>query len=352
MPARTAPTQPPPAGTGSSVPTTAVVVAEAPKGVEAAQDLRLMTVAGRADKSLERFETVVTIPPEFQYAITKRGKRATDDLPAIPDETKVGLTVDAYDYLNRVVGATFFLPEKVHDENGVLQLNPIHRKDYIYLRMGAVWYTPLGQLVSAVEDVEVDFLALYMDKRANAWSAQVITDAEGAVVWDDRGNPKMKLSPDDERKAMRELTRARSFGPRYAVTVARVRLLKMATGVRSLPLQAKRAYQVRVVGYRDQMTPEQRVTQVAEDTASLYGRPPDIKPLNAAEAAEVDDAMGQDEDAVEQFERDKVARHEEPEGPPPPDAPAPAAEPVGPADAQPLTAPWTAQDGADVDGLS
>lgn len=346
-----------PAPANPTTPTTAMVPAEPNRGAEAAQDLRVMTVAGRADKSLERFETVVTIPADYQYAITKRGKQATERYPAIPDETKVGLTVDGYDYLNRVVGATFFLPEKVHDEKGVLQLNPIHRPDYIYLRMGAVWYTPLGQLVSAVEDIEVDFEALWQDKRANSWDVKPMLDADGQVRWDAAGRwPLLTVKPEEEIKALRELTRMRSFGPRYAVTVARVRLLKMATGIRSLPIDRKAPFQVRVIGYRDQMQPEQRVAQVAEDTAALYGRPSDIKPLTAAEAAEVDEGGVLDDEAqVEQMEREQVARQERQE---PQSTTPPAATPVGPAPAKPAAqAEPTAQDLAgpwsdtDIDGI-
>ena len=132
------------------------------------QDITILSVAQALERpGLERVESVVRIPADYQYAIprwvhqneiTEKDiivKRGSGSFHAVAD--KVGLTIDGYDYVNRVLGASFFLPEFVHDENGDMRRNPIHRKDYIYLRLAAVWYTPVGQLVYASEDVEVDF---------------------------------------------------------------------------------------------------------------------------------------------------------------------------------------------------
>jgi len=275
--------------------------------VEAAQDVSILSIANRED--VERIETSVTIPADFQYAIKQRGTKNPDGSWA-PDRFKVGISADGYDYLNRVVGASFFLPEFVHDEKGERQRNPIHRKDYIYLRLACVWYTPLGQLTMASEDVEVDFNLTWMDARINAFSAQVVMDeATGLPIFDQFGNPAVRVDPKDELKALKTLSQLRTFGPRYAQTVARVRLLKMATGIRSLPIEAPAAFKVKVVGYRDRMTPQARIQQAGGDLATLYGgRPDDIKPLTASEMAEVAPAL--DDDAIEAIDREAVAAHE------------------------------------------
>jgi hypothetical protein len=295
---RTAPPQSPGAVMAVNRANSEVAVAEA------AQDLAIMNIAGRDD--VERIETTVTIPADFQYEIKRKGQKLADGGWA-PDSYKVGITADGYDYLNRVVGASFFLPEWVHDEQGKQQRNPIHRKDYIYLRLACCWYTPLGQLIMATEDVEVDFNLTWMDARINAFSASVVMDPEsGLPVFDAFGNPAVRVDQKDELKALKTLSQLRTFGPRYAQTVARVRLLKMATGIRSLPIERPASFRVKVVGYRDRMTPQARIMQAGGDLAALYGgRPDDIKPLSAQEMAEVGPAS--DDEAIEAIDRDAVA---------------------------------------------
>jgi hypothetical protein len=311
-----------------------------------AQDMRILNIAGRSD--VERIETVVKIPADYQYEIKRKGIK--DANGNWVDEAKVGLTADAYDYLNRVIGVTFFMPEWVHDQEGKQQRNPIHRKDYIYLRLGAVWYTPLGQLVSATEDVEVDFNLTWMDARINSYSAAVVTGQNGMPLFDDFGNPMVKLDGKDELKALKTLSQLRTFGPRYAQTVARVRLLKMASGIRSLPISHVADFPIKVVGYRDRMTPQERVARAGGDAAALYGRPADIKPLSAAELDEVGTEVDPD---TETIDRDLVAaRQNEPSnatmsaqavG----QAPR-SVNPVDPPNGQPIQS-WSAEDLADLD---
>jgi hypothetical protein len=262
-----------------------------------ATDMGVMAVAGRP--GLERIEAVVTIPADFQYAIKRRTREG--------ETVKVGITADGYDYINRALGESFFLPQWVHDQEGRQQRNPIHRKDYIYLRLGAVWYTPLGQLVMATEDVEVDFILTWMDARINSYGAEVVVDQQGLPVFDAMGNPALKLSKADELKALKTLSQLRTFGPRYAQTVGRVRLLKMASGIRSLPIDRARDFQIRVVSYRDQMTPQDRIAKAQSDSDSLYGgRPDNIQPLSAEELTEA--GLGEDPDDrdPEQIDRDLV----------------------------------------------
>ncbi len=265
----------------------ALVRADQPSAVVASNEITsdMALTAYAEGRDLERVVAEVVLPVDYQYVIDKKDRETGGRVI-----TKVGITADGYDYLNRALGATFFFPRYVHDQEGREVLNPIHRRDYIYLRMGVVYYTPIGQLVSAIEDIEVDFNLMYQDKRANAWSATPIVDDRGSLLWDEAGNPALKLDPKDELKCLRELTRARAFGPRYAVTVGRVRLLKVATGIRSLPAErAGMATKIKMVSYRDRMTPEQRVAKATDTLADLYGgqHRDDLKPLSDAEAGAV-----------------------------------------------------------------
>jgi NACalpha-BTF3-like transcription factor len=126
-----------------------------------------------------------------------------------------------------------------------------------------------------------------MEARITSKSAEVIRDENtGMPAFDDNGNPIVKLNDKDEMKALKQFATQRNFGPRYAQSVARVRLLKQATGIRSLPISEPAAFPLKVVGYRDQLTAQQRIQQIATDAAPLYGRPDDMKPLSAEEMAE------------------------------------------------------------------
>jgi hypothetical protein len=294
-----------------------------------------------AGRDLERIVTEMTIPPDFQYVIpkwTKTGSRPNGDPIFTKEVGKVGISADGYDYLNRALGASFYFPRFVNDENGKEMLNPIHRKDYIYLRMGIVYYTPVGQLVSQMEDIEVDFRLMYQDKRANAKSAVPLLSDDGAMTWDEAGNPGIRLSPDDEMKCIRELTRARAFGPRYASTVGRVRLLKLATGLRSLPAEAAgRPFRVKIVAYRDRLAPEQRIAKATHTLADQYGgdvERPDLTPLADAEATGLTDIVGEQGEPPE-MEQGHVAESSEN-----------AARPI-----KPVNAPWDEVDLADLDDV-
>lgn len=278
--------------------------------VAAPQGVEVTSVATRGN--VERYEMEITIPADFQYTIPVRGKRNADgswDNSA----AKVGLTADAYDYINRVLGVSFFLPEWVHDEQGERQRNPIHRKDYIYLRLGAVWYNPMGQLLLATEDVEVDFNLTWMDARINSKDAEVVIDDEtGLPKFDQFGNPAVKIDKGSELKALKTLSQLRTFGPRYAQTVARVRLLKLASGLRSVPqapgqTPGVRAFKLKVVGFRDQMTPQERIAKVGGDLTALYGRPDEVKPLTQTEMQEIAPDVDPD---TEVMDREAIAARE------------------------------------------
>lgn len=254
---------------------------------------------------VERIETDLTLPRSFQYVIPKYEKDAAGKWRQIIG--KVGITAEGYEYINRVLGATTFLPKYIHDEDGKQQFNPIHRGDKTYGRMGIVFYNPMGQLVSVTEDYEVDFKRIYHDIRANSKDAKVVIK-DGEVQFDPDGNPLLEISPSDEMKAAKELTRMRRFGPRYGQTIARVRLLKIATGIRALPAsQAGHDTMIRVVGWRDKMTPQERIAEATHTEAALYGGDEDETPmLPSAEMGDLMEAEGEDTEAIEAAERESV----------------------------------------------
>lgn len=209
---------------------------------------------------VERVEQSVMLPPIYQYVIARYG--------AAP---KVMLTSDAYDYLNRAMGVQLYQPDWVNDETGKRVRNPIHRADYIYLRLIGVWTNDLGQTVSYREDVEVDFKLVYMDARINSKSARVEMNDEGMPKFSEGGMPIVKLDPADELKALKALSQLRTFGLRYAQTVAKTRILKTASGVRTLPIAQPRPFQIKVVGYRDKLTPAERNKRAEADLATVFG---------------------------------------------------------------------------------
>lgn len=232
----------------------------------------------------------VIVPKHLQYEV-KTGRKQ-DESGRWNDQYKVGITSDGYDAINRVVGVQFILPEWVHDEVGERVRNPIHRKDFIYLRLVGVWYNDLGQLQAYSEDLEVDFMVMYQQARANAiWygpekdpqsgkdlqhkaEMAIATDGKGEVIWNDDGTPRFKimLPPEQEMKAYQRLLDLRVMGLRYAQTVAKTRIMKVATGIRTLPLDRAKGIKVKVFGYRDNLTPEQRVEQAQRDQAAIFGR--------------------------------------------------------------------------------
>lgn len=289
---------------------TAVAIAKPTKSQMALMaPLDIQQVAGRGE--VERVEVAVTIPANFQYVITTRkNERYQDEMGVWRDnwinDNKVGLTSDAYDYINRALGASFWLPDLVPNAEGEMVRNPIHKPDYIYIRMGAVWYNAVGQLVSHIEDLEVNYKFVWHQARLESAGARMLLDENGQPQFDQMGFPALKIedmsyppkaggrepkvvtAEEQERKAVKALMQLRSMGMRYAQTVLRTRLLKVATGIKSLPIQQPGAFQVSVVGYRDHLDPQERRQQAEQGLAAIYGRKPDAKPLTHAEMAEIE----------------------------------------------------------------
>jgi hypothetical protein len=219
---------------------------------------KILSVSG--DNEVERVEQTVVLPAIYQYSINRW-----------PAGQRVMLTSDAYDYINRVMGVQFWQPKYVHDEHGERQLNPIHRPSQIYLRLVGIWRNDAGQMVSYQEDIEVDYNLTYQDSRINSKSMKIVTDKDGAPVFGDNGMPKFTLDPDDEKKALRALSQLRTFGLRYVQTVAKTRILKTASGIRQLPIEQPRDFPIRVVGFRDNLTPDERIKRAEEDMTSMFG---------------------------------------------------------------------------------
>ena len=159
------------------------------------------------------------------------------------------------------------------------------------------------------------------------------------------GNPMIELSPDDEMKALKEFANKRNFGPRYAQSVARVRLLKMATGIRSLPINVPETYPIKFVTWRDELTAQARIAQVTSDSANLYGKQDDTKPMTAEEMAQVGTEGGVEETDLdaEAVERAREAQAEDTvatdSAATTPERAAPPVEPTGegPGDQEPMT---------------
>lgn len=211
--------------------------------------------------SVERVEQTVVLPAIYQYAINR-----------YPAGQRVMLTSDAYDYINRVMGVQFYKAKFVPDEQGNLVPNPIHTPSKIYLRLVGIWRNDAGQMVSYDEDVEVDYNLTYQDARINSKSMKVVTDGDGMPVMTESGLPKFVLDADDEKKALKTLSQLRTFGLRYAQTVAKTRILKTASGIRQLPIQQPRDFPIRVVGFRDNLTPEDRIKQAEQDMTAMFGQ--------------------------------------------------------------------------------
>lgn len=239
--------------------TTAVQTVEPDRGLElpAQEILSIDTVAD----GVERIEQVVKIPPQYMYSINRWANGASTP--------KVMLTSEAYSYLNRVMGVELVRPKYTHDRDGKKKLNPIRQPGYILISLIGIYRNDLGSLVSYQEDVEVDFNLTYHDARINSRSAKVEMK-DGNPVFEN-GIPKVVLSPEDELRALKALSQLRTFGLRYAQTVAATRILRRVSGVSTLPIATPRPYPVKVVGFRDHLTPDQRMKQAQQDLKSVFG---------------------------------------------------------------------------------
>jgi hypothetical protein len=248
-------------------------------GIVQSRDLREVSIV----------QAEVAIPKHLQYGIPgKKTKDAQGNWTQGPQ--KVGLTADGYDHVNRVMGVQLITPRFVHDENGTEVLNPIHRKDYIYLRLVGVWWNDLGQMVAYGEDIEVDFQRIYQEARLNAtWyeaeegkkydtrrtaDLRIARDEDGIPIMDAEGLPKhtVVIPDSEELKALQKLYSLRTFGLRYAYTVAKTRILKVASGIRTLPVDAPKNVKVKVFGFRDNLTPEQRAAKAQQDQTAIFGK--------------------------------------------------------------------------------
>lgn len=240
---------------------------------------------------------VVRIPKHHQYKISIG--RTQDADGSWRDAYRVGVTADGYDNVNRVVGAQFIVPEYIHDEKGERVRNPIHRADYIYMRLIAIWYNDLGQMQAYSEDLEVDYKILYQQARLNAtWDDEtipevqgkggkkyrpkakaldhtiVLRDKDGRAILGPDGTPQFDVVLPDhvEARCIQRLYDLRVTGMRYAQTVLKNRLMKVVTGIRMLPIDSPRDCTVSVMAYRDDLTPTQRVERAQLEQRQVFGK--------------------------------------------------------------------------------
>jgi len=244
-------------------------------------------------------QAVVRIPAHHQYKIAAGREQGPDGQWAT--KFRVGVTADGYDNINRVVGAQFIVPEWIHDEHGNPVRNPIHRSDYIYERMIAIWYNDLGQMQAYSEDLEVDYKVLYQQARLSAtWKTEdgpekpgrgggtyrekvthnatdnvvILRDESGKAILGPDGTPQFDvILPDEvEAKCIQRLYDLRVTGMRYAQTVLKNRLMKVVTGIRMLPIEAPRDFSINVMAFRDNLTPDQRVERAQIQQREVFGR--------------------------------------------------------------------------------
>lgn len=279
----------------------------------------------RAD--VERIEHIVTLPAAYQFQMgsvkTKREKRGNDwqDVldpdtrrPIIDDTRKVGITSDGYLFLNKTLGYDIVLTEEVSDREGQMVRNPIHGPTYAAIRGGIVYRSDFGQLMWSEETVEADFWHVYQDARINTYSAKVVKK-DGVPVLDADGFPIFELSDDDERAAARTLSALRASGLKRLKTTLDVRLLKFAIGIKSLPIRSPQPVDIRLVTFRDALTPEERREMVQRSAGQIFGGT-GIKRSLAQE--EVDAIAGEQDDQDAAFlgreEADRVEQSRESQG--------------------------------------
>lgn len=221
---------------------------------------------------VQRWVVKVPMKAIHQYSI-RSGKKVGGEWV---DVHRVFITSEGYDWMNRIMGVQLHVPEWVHDEAGNAVRNPIHRRDYIYLRMVGIGYNDLGQMTAQAEDVEIDYMVEWQKERLKQKSAKVVLDESGMPKLTEQNVPVVTLSAEDELKAYTRLYQLRSFGPRQAQTVARTRILKLFSGIRTLyEVQGKEPtlapVAVTLVGYRDRFTPDERLARAKAEAEQVFG---------------------------------------------------------------------------------
>lgn len=281
------------------------------------------------------FQFGVTLYPLHQYEIStgrkNTGRRDDEGKEIWEDSKAVAPNGSGYDHLNRVAGVQFVMPRTVADQTGKQFVNPIHRRDYLYLSLIGVYRNDVGQLTSYREDIEVDFQRLYEESRMNAtwtdpstWTNKetgeislfkregkdwkykkgdkhraadeivfLRDEQTGKPLQNEDGMPiyRLNLPEEIEARCTQRLYDLRKFGLRYAYTVAKNRIMASATGIKKLPLDHVGECVVSVVSWRDLLNPEQRAKDAQAVARGVWGAAigEDVDGLTEDEMAELGD---------------------------------------------------------------
>jgi len=260
---------------------------------------------------VERIEHVVTLPAAYQFPMgsvkVKREKdhngqwrdKVNPDTGQVEldDTRKVGITSDGYLFLNRTLGLELVLAETVTGQDGKAYPNPIHQPMYAAIRGGIPYRSDFGQLLWTEETLEADYWQVYQDARINAYSAKV-RKVDGQIVTDDGGFPVFDLSDDDERSAARVLSALKASGLKRLQTSLFTRQLKVAIGIKSLPIKTPQAVDIRLVTFRDQLTTEERVERLMQTGGAIFGGTGIKKVLSPEEVEEAVRSDPDNEDAA------------------------------------------------------
>jgi hypothetical protein len=294
-------------------------------------------VARMADgdgRELQRWVVRVSLKPKHQYLIRGRSenKGGRGDDAEWETEWSASPRAEGYDVLNRVMGVQIHVPPKVHNRRGVEVANPIHDRDYLYHRSIGIGYNDLGQLITVVADVEIDFWSAWQQERLKKITAitknKVGQNATFDLLFrDENGMPKLgpggeliyRLSDADEFKCADRLFTLRNFGGRQAETIGRRRILAIMSSVRTLWTSTQSAkpalypVELTVVGWRDALRPDERLDRVRSLAQDVFHAPIAERgdPAVAPDEAEIIDAA--QETQAESVTQSMVGEFDEPD---------------------------------------
>jgi len=269
---------------------------------------------------LQRWMVRVPVYPKHQYLIRGKGVKVTGGWR---NEYSAAVRAEGYDWLNRVAGIQFYTPPTVVDREGREVLNPVHAPNYLLHAEVAIWYSETGQMIVEPEVVEIDLLRAWQAERLKRFqklvkpkkgsSAAKLAEDEGPeeegydlgtvepaaagpagelLIRDpESGAPRLGVQgellfrlPDHlEAEAGERLIQLQNFGLRMAKTIARRRLLMRLLAIRTLWIRefgekpALETQFVWVTGWRDNLSPDQRLAKAQEEAKVVFGKSIEVK---------------------------------------------------------------------------